>query len=449
MSSDEEVAKQFRCRNPLKLLGRLLAQLLQALVLTLEWTIEWLGHEPERKWENVKLLQAVEIRMPSTAVLAQRAKKLVEKGDEEGALRLYVKCLELEPENAAFLDLAAETLAELGDAAGAKELILKSIELEPSQGHAKYMLLGHLESGETAITSFEKCLDILQAELAQLSGPATQLDKTVAVLKKQIKKIMSEVMAAIAKVYLTDCFVEKDSQKICEELLDQSLLYDPENPESTQALADLRMSQNRKGEALVMVRRTMDICADLDGGLSPSYDFRCVTARLLMELSQYEHAEGVLEDLVAEDEEDTEVWYLLGLCYLLLDKPAQSRTALSHAKGLLERTRTSNTHLMEQINCLLERRCITEEEKRSFWNPRWWIHTDGTASASQPSSRIDSSEADSIAASSQSSGGLTQKSQFESISETAVLLASQPTGYVRSTPFPEDAHEVLRVPLPV
>jgi hypothetical protein len=51
----------------------------------------------------------------------------------------------------------------------------------------------------------------------------------------------------------------------------------------------------------------MDICADLDGSLSPSYDFRCVTARLLMELSQYEHAEGVLEDLVMEDEEDTEV----------------------------------------------------------------------------------------------------------------------------------------------
>jgi hypothetical protein len=72
---------------------------------------------------------------------------------------------------------------------------------------------------------------------------------------------MSEVMAAIAKVYLTDCFVEKDSQKICEELLDQSLLYDPENPESTQALADLRMSQNRKGEALVMVRATSQPCS--------------------------------------------------------------------------------------------------------------------------------------------------------------------------------------------
>eukprot|EP00240_Pyramimonas_obovata_P002346 CAMPEP_0118928592 /NCGR_PEP_ID=MMETSP1169-20130426/5818_1 /TAXON_ID=36882 /ORGANISM="Pyramimonas obovata, Strain CCMP722" /LENGTH=444 /DNA_ID=CAMNT_0006870619 /DNA_START=555 /DNA_END=1889 /DNA_ORIENTATION=- len=441
MSSDEEVAKQFRCRNPLKLLGRLLAQLLQAMVLTLERAIEWLGHEPERKWENVKLLEAIQIRTPSPIVLAQRAKVLVEKGDEEGALRLYVKCLELEPENTMYLDSAAEILAELGDDVGAKDLVVKSIEIAPNQGHGKYLLLGHLERGDTAITSFEKCLDVLNIELAQLNVPGTLLDKEVASEKTKIKKIMSEVMAAIAKVYLTDCFMEKDAQKICQELLDQSLLYDPDNPESTQALADLRMSQNRKGEALVMVRRTMDICANLDGGLSPSYDFRCVTARLLMELSQYEHAEGVLEDLVMEDEEDTEVWYLLGLCYLLLHKPNKCRTALSQAKYLLERTRTSNTHLMEQINCLLERRCITEEEKKTFWNPRWWIHSDGTAS-SQSGSRAESEVSSQVS-------GLTQKSQFESISETSVFLSSQPSGFIRTTPIPEEPQEVIKLPLPV
>ena len=83
-------------------------------MLTLESAIEWLGHEPERKWENVKFLEAIQIRTPSPIVLAQRAKVLIEKGDEEGALRLYVKCLELEPENTVYLDSAAEILAELG-----------------------------------------------------------------------------------------------------------------------------------------------------------------------------------------------------------------------------------------------------------------------------------------------------------------------------------------------
>jgi hypothetical protein len=73
------------------------------------------------------------------------------------------------------------------------------------------------------------------------------------------------------------------------------------------------------------------------------------------------------------------VWYLLGLCYLLCNLPAKCREALTEAKALLERARSSDTALMGQINALLERRSITEEEKHIFWNPRWWISGDGSA----------------------------------------------------------------------
>jgi tetratricopeptide (TPR) repeat protein len=142
------------------------------------------------------------------------------------------------------------------------------------------------------------------------------------------------------------------------------------------------MSQGRRGEALLMVRRTIDICGALEEGFLPSYDFRCVTARLLVELSQYELAEAVLVELVTEDAQDTEVWYLLGLSYLLLGQPRQCREALAEAKALLERGGThAEATLMEQIDNLLQRRAISEEEKTQFWNPRWWINDDGTADA--------------------------------------------------------------------
>lgn len=241
------------------------------------------------------------------------------------------------------------------------------------------MLLGHLDYGMGAIRSFEKALEMLDLELKALTGPGAAHDSDVMHKRRTTKRKLAEVLTSIAKVYLTDCFMECDAHRVCEDLLDQALQHDADNPECTQALADLRLSQGRRGEALLMVRRTMELCANLDDGLAPSYDFRCVTARLLVELSEYELAEKVLVELLGEDDQDTEVWYLLGLCYLLCNLPSKCREALSEAKSLLERARSTDTALMGQINSLLERRSITEEEKHIFWNPRWWISGDGTA----------------------------------------------------------------------
>lgn len=72
-----------------------------------------------------------------------------------------------------------------------------------------------------------------------------------------------------------------------------------------------------------------------------------------------------------------QVWYLLGLCYLLLDMPKKCREALLEAKQQLEQTRNLDTTLLNQINSLLERRSMTEEEKATYWNPRWWINDSG------------------------------------------------------------------------
>ena len=74
-----------------------------------------------------------------------------------------------------------------------------------------------------------------------------------------MKKQLSSVLTAIAKVFLTDCFMEDGSLDHCDRLLDQALQYDPDNPEACQALADLRLTQNRRGESLMLVRRTVEV----------------------------------------------------------------------------------------------------------------------------------------------------------------------------------------------
>jgi hypothetical protein len=70
--------------------------------------------------------------------------------------------LETEPDRTEVLDASAELLAELGDVDGAKDLLLRSAELSPNTGHAKYVLLGHLEHGARAVECFEKGYDLLK-----------------------------------------------------------------------------------------------------------------------------------------------------------------------------------------------------------------------------------------------------------------------------------------------
>ena len=344
--------------------------------------------------------------------------------------------LEMEPDNASAMDWAAELLAELGDADGAKELIVRSIELQPANGYEKFVLLGHLEANMDAIYAFERGLELLKEEFDKLKGTALRLrwscwcelelqncclpicswilsfywilrftgsqqdasktGKEAAARIPELKRKMSAVLVAIAKVYLTDCFEDPNSKDTCESLLDRALEYDAQNPEACQALGDLRLSQGRRGEAMMLVRRSMEICQDLPDGLVPTYDFRMVSARLLVELSQYDAAAAALDDLCCEDEEDTEAWYLLGMCHLLLSQPAECKKALNKAKKLLVdgAGNCGDDTLLEQIGKLLERRTISESEKELFWNPRWWVAAAGKAVLLQQPKAMDRSNSE-------------------------------------------------------
>jgi len=257
------------------------------------------------------------------------------------------------------------------------------VELSPNKGHAKYVLLGHLEHGARAVEAFERGYDLLKVEEATLDNALDDRSEE----KREVRNQISSVLTAIAKVFLTDCFMEEGSLDHCDRLLDQALQYDPDNPEACQALADLRLTQNRRGEALLLVRRTVEVTHHLDDGLAPSYDFRTVTARLLVELSQYETAVAILKELSEEDNEDTEVLYLMGICYILLGKVTQCSKALNRAKELLASGQGGNdsTSLLEQIDALLARRSVSEDEKRTFWNPRWWVQEEsGKAGTANP-----------------------------------------------------------------
>jgi len=134
-------------------LAALLAALLQALVACLERGIERLGGEPERRWEVIAEMGSGALKKAgaSPEAIRARARALVERGELEKALRLYVALLQATPDDTGAMDAAAEILAELGDGEGARELALRSVDLAPDAGAGKYVLLGHLEHGHAAV----------------------------------------------------------------------------------------------------------------------------------------------------------------------------------------------------------------------------------------------------------------------------------------------------------
>ncbi|QDZ25082.1 hypothetical protein A3770_15p76000 [Chloropicon primus] len=348
-----------------------LSWVLQRVVFFLETVIEWLSSSAKAGQYDTPGAQERKKRKETERVLA-KARKLADYGDSEKALKLLIGLLESQPECTGALDLAAEVLLETGDYLGAKELVLRSIQINPKENEVKYVLLGQLEHGREAIDAFKKGYDVLVSQYQSLkvgSTEAGKLAKEAASRREALQLKMSSVLTSIAKVYLVDCFHEEKAELLCEETIDQALLYDPNNPEAVQALADLRLSQHRKGEALSLVQRTLDLCAKVG---TASYDFRAVTARLLVELSKYDVAINILKDLVSEDEEDTEVWYLLGLCYALTGDGTRSKAALTKAKSIIETVSGADASLIERIDKLNEHRVISEVDKDKYWNPRWW-----------------------------------------------------------------------------
>ena len=118
----------------------------------------------------------------------------------------------------------------------------------------------------------------------------------------------------------------------------------PGHPEALQALASVRMSQQRPEEAKQCLEQAWTAWKDLDVGgalkfygtcISPDiYIFkddpkmppipaRLVLVKLFIELSLYTPALLVLHGIMSSDDQEVEAWYLEGWCFHLMSEQAQ------------------------------------------------------------------------------------------------------------------------------
>ncbi len=134
------------------------------------------------------------------------------------------------------------------------------------------------------------------------------------------------------------------AEKTCEDLLNLALQTDPGNTEALQALASVRMSQQRPDEAKLCIEQAWsqwkDLelgtllpvyvsrisflpCAPVDDPRLPPIPSRLAIVRLFLELSLYTPALLVLQGIMATDDQEVEAWYLEGWCFFLMAEQAQ------------------------------------------------------------------------------------------------------------------------------
>jgi tetratricopeptide (TPR) repeat protein len=149
-------------------------------------------------------------------------------------------------------------------------------------------------------------------------------DKDEAELKTSIvRALVGQVEIWMDPSY--DLCFEPEAPKTCEDLLMSALETDPGNPEALQALASVRMSQQRPEDAKQCLEEAWSVLKNLDSDdpKLPAIPTRLALVKLFLELALYTPALVVLHGIMSSDDQEVEAWYLEGWCFYLMAEQAQ------------------------------------------------------------------------------------------------------------------------------
>lgn len=115
------------------------------------------------------------------------------------------------------------------------------------------------------------------------------------------------------------CF-DPAAEKNCEDLLSLALQTDPGNTEALQALASVRLSQQRPDDAKQCLEQAWSSWKDPDPDDTklPPIPTRLSLVKMFLELSLFTPALIVLQGVMAVDDQEVEAWYLEGWCFFLM-----------------------------------------------------------------------------------------------------------------------------------
>lgn len=226
--------------------------------------------------------------------------------------------------------LVAEIYLALGDTQSATSHFEAAVRLDPEGllvSADPLLNLAQLceEGGAKSIEYFERGCQVLRNEIKGLTQALQESgdeDETVITMMKRAQ--LSEVLCGMAEVYMTDLSWEEDAEQKCEAYVTEAVAICPEEMAAgtLQVLASVRISQERVNEAKEALRRSLavwkDVPPEVESDSRPDFATRVSLSRLLMEVDMLAEATVVIEELIKDDDESVESWYLGGWCQVLV-----------------------------------------------------------------------------------------------------------------------------------
>lgn len=299
---------------------------------------------------------------PAKELLADATAQL-EQGDALGAVTLAKQALKValdsdDPRACAAYNLLGEINVELGEIDAARTCFLQAAQLDEDGalaedlggGAEKFNWLAQLseEGGADSVTWFDKAAVVLRAQIQVLTEAAVEakrkgsahgaVEKELEAKNEEKKRKLAETLCAVAEVYMTDLSWEDDAEARCEALITEATMLAPELPDAWQTVANVRVSQSRRDDAVAALERSLAIWSDLEpeDPRVPAFPSRVALTRLLMECDMEKRALEVCDRLVEDDDTSVEAWYLGGLAHYTVGEKGKNNTAEEVKNGANE-----------------------------------------------------------------------------------------------------------------
>ncbi|EER06052.1 hypothetical protein, conserved [Perkinsus marinus ATCC 50983] len=267
-------------------------------------------------------------------------------------LKYMDKAFQKDPNNPDVLDFYGEVLLEYSneDVEKAVQLFKRSVELAPAINGSKYFYLGQLSEGSDSLQYFMKAAQILENELqdAEVEGEE---------VRSVVEARLISAMCAIGELYMTDMCDEADAEENCKKYLEGAVSRAPQSVEALSGLAVYYKVIQDFDKTKELCKRALEIIRSVgeeDPESLPPMPIRLQLAKTLTDIDASDEAIEVLHQLLDEDENEVEVWYVLACAHMTAaaaaaalkgDAEATDRTeplriaseCVSHALDLIKR----------------------------------------------------------------------------------------------------------------
>ncbi|TEB34724.1 TPR-like protein [Coprinellus micaceus] len=289
--------------------------------------------KPKKKQHLAKIQSEPSIpkEQPSVAALTQKAQELIVQCDYELALRFTRRILDQDSSNVEAKEMTGVCLLETGELDEAKRAFQSLISPSPGAPTvpppSAHLYLAQLSEDDPrgALQHYQSAVNILSA---QSKGKDRAMDGLTSDDELELKSNIVRALVGQVEIWMDpqyDLCFEPEAEKTCEDLLNLALQTDPSNSEALQALASVRMSQQRPDDAKQCLDQSWVAWKDLetDDPKLPPIPTRLSLVKLFLELALYTPALLVLHGIMSTDDQDVEAWYLEGWCFYLMAEKAK------------------------------------------------------------------------------------------------------------------------------